>query len=139
MKLVNQSKDTYILRLDPDEEFIETIQNFCVENNIKSAWLEAVGSTKELELAYFNVDEKEYETESFQEFLEIITITGNISVKEGEVFCHAHGIFGKSDMKSLAGHVNRCIISATGEVMLHKYEGKVERKYDENTGLHLLS
>lgn len=161
MKLISKTKNLYTLRLDSNEEFISSVQNFCASNNIKNGWLEAIGSTKELELAYFNVEKKQYDTKLFTEFLEIIIITGNISrkllpssldgsgllthgsqedltPKEG-LTLHAHGAFSRSDMSLIAGHVKRCVISATAEIILHVGKGEIKREFDDKTGLYLLN
>lgn len=160
MKVINKSNNSYTLRLDPNEEFISSVQNFCASNNIKNGWLEAIGSTKELELAYFNVEKKQYDTKLFTEFLEIIIITGNISrrllssnlggsgflnqglqedptPKDG-LTLHVHGAFSRSDMSLIAGHVKRCVISATAEIILHVGKGEIKREFDDKTGLYLL-
>src|SRR3990167_1752519 len=79
-------------------EFINSIQNFCEKEGIKVGWLAAIGSTQDLDLAYFDTELKEYEIKKFKEFLEIVSITGNITLKENKVFCHAHGLFGREDM-----------------------------------------
>lgn len=146
MKLINKTKNLYTLRLDPNEEFISSVQDFCSLNNIGNAWLKAIGSVKELELAYFNVEKKDYDTISFNEFLEIVNITGNISrrvlpsgsaTKEGRTL-HAHGIFSRADMATLGGHIMKCVISATAEITLQVGEGEMKRTFDEETGLYLL-
>ncbi|MDX1607724.1 MAG: PPC domain-containing DNA-binding protein [Candidatus Spechtbacterales bacterium] len=138
METIKKENNTYFLRLDPGDEFISSVRDFCIENKINSGWLEAIGSTKDLELAYFNLDKKDYDTTDFAEFLEILTISGNIALKDEKPFVHAHGLFGRADMSTIGGHVNRCVISATCEVMLHAGEDKMRREFDDETNLHLL-
>jgi uncharacterized protein len=138
MKLISQNQDHYTVRLDPDEELIATVQAFCEERGIQHAWLSALGSAKELELAYYDLEHKEYQPVALQERVEIVNITGNIALKEGKAFCHAHGTFSRADMSTLGGHINRCAISATCEVRLEAGEGEVRRTFDETTGLHIL-
>ncbi|MCH8315295.1 MAG: DNA-binding protein, partial [Planctomycetes bacterium] len=146
MELVSTSKDFYILRLDPGEELRQEVEKFCKEQGINAAWVNALGSCKELELAYYNLEKKEYETKTFSERLEIVTAVGNIALKDGESldktqdlpFIHIHGTFSNSSMSVIGGHINRCIISATCEVSLWKSERAIRRKYDEFTGLHLM-
>ncbi|MEX2144865.1 MAG: PPC domain-containing DNA-binding protein [Candidatus Spechtbacterales bacterium] len=138
MRLVEKHKNSYILRLDPGEEFISVIENFCAENNIFSGWVQAVGSTKALNLAFYELGEKKYKTSAFNEFLEILSVTGNIAKKEGKIFVHAHGVFGRSDMSVIGGHIKKCVISATGEIMIHAGKNEMHRELDEETGLHLL-
>lgn len=139
MEMVNKTRNIYIVRLDPGEELIAAVQDFCTQHGVTSGWLEALGSSQELQLAYFNTEKKEYETKDFREFLEITTITGNIALKDGKSFCHAHGMFSRADMSTIGGHIMRCVISATCEVRFEVGEGVIKREFDERTGLHLLS
>lgn len=139
MKIINKKDEIYTLRLDTKEELIDTLQNFCEHHGIHFGWFEAIGSTRELQLAYFNVEKMQYVAKDLIEFLEILNITGNIALKEGKVFAHAHGIFSRADMSTLGGHVNSCVISQTAEVVLRASIGEVKREFDEEAGLHLLS
>lgn len=138
MKVISKSNNSYILRFDRGEDFIQGLQNFCKENGIASGWFSALGSSSELELAFFNINEKKYETKELSEFLEVITITGNLVKKEEKVFCHAHGVFGKVDFTVIGGHINKCIVSATLEVNFIAGDNGAERFFDEETGLFLL-
>ena len=146
MELVNTAKDFYILRLDAGEELRQEVEEFCKEQGINTAWVNALGSCKEVELAYYNLEKKEYETKIFSEDLEIATIAGNIALKpfddaQGKghnPFIHIHGTFSNSEMSVIGGHINRCVVSATCEVSIWSAEGAMSRKYDDFTGLHLL-
>ena len=138
MELLHTTPSFWILRLDPGEELRKEVEKFCAEQQIAAAWLNALGSCKEVELAYYNLETKEYETKIFSEDLEITSVTGNIALKDGKSFVHAHGTFSRPSMEALGGHINRCIISATCEIALWPGDGKIGRKYDEVTGLHLL-
>jgi len=139
VKKIYQDKTKYILRLDGDEEFVDTVQGFCEQENIKSGWIQAIGSTKDLDLAFFDTKLKEYEIKKFKEFLEIVTITGNVSLKENKQFVHAHGLFGRQNMDVVGGHIHRCVISATAEVVIFVGEGDIKREFNDQMGLHLLS
>ena len=145
MELLNKSESFYILRLDPGEELRGEVEKFCKKQGVVAAWMNALGSCKELELAYYNLEKKEYETKNFLEDLEIATIVGNIAIKDGNPFVHIHGTFSNSEMSVIGGHINRCVVSATCEVSIWPMgatspEGtrRVGRKYDEFTGLYLL-
>lgn len=138
MELIHKEENRHILRFDPGEELLSSIQDFCTKNGIKNAWIDGVGSSGKLTLAYYDLEEQEYKKKEYSERLEIIKISGNISIKEGETFCHAHGTFGRPDMSTIGGHVSECIISATAEIDLRSYSGTVKREYDKETGLHLI-
>jgi predicted DNA-binding protein with PD1-like motif len=127
-----------IVKINPGEELRDKIEKFCAENNIKTAWINAIGSCEEAELAYYNLDKKEYETKIFSERLEIVTAMGNISLKDNKNFAHFHGTFSRANMEVIGGHINKCVISATCEVCIWPSEESMTRKYDDQTGLNLL-
>lgn len=138
MKVIQQTKNVIILRLDAGEELRVTLEEFYAKERISAAWVEAIGSTKELELAYFDTAAKQYKTKEFREFLEVVQASGNIALKEGKPFAHLHGVFSRESMETLGGHIQRCVISATAEVRISTMEGKMYREWDEETGLFLL-
>jgi len=127
-----------IVKMNTGEELRDKLEKFCIENNIKTAWINALGSSEELELAYYNISNKEYETKIFNERLEIVSVVGNIALKDGKPFTHIHGTFSRPSMEVIGGHINKCVISATCEVAIWPSEEIMERKYDEFTGLNLI-
>lgn len=138
MELIKETKFLYIFRLNYGEELKGEIEKFCVDHSANAGSINVVGSANEIELAFYGAEKNEYNTRVFKEPLEILTITGNVSIKEGKQFLHAHGVFGRPSMEVIGGHIMRCIISYTCEVYLTKIEGSIERKYDEVTGLYLM-
>lgn len=138
MKILTEEQNSFSLILETGEDFIEILQNFCAERNIKSGWLEAVGSASALELSYYDRKKKSYDAVEFSEDVEILNITGNAALKEDKIFIHAHGVFGRWDMSTFGGHVNKCMISATCEVHLWAGNHVMKRKFDKHTGLYLL-
>ena len=139
MQIIKKSDNSYILRFDRGEEFIDTVQKFCEQKSIYAGWIQAIGSASDVDLAYFDTKTKDYDIKGFKEFLEIVTITGNITMKNEQPFCHVHGIFSKSNMETIGGHIHRCVISATCEVILFVGDGEIKREFDDKTGLHLLN
>lgn len=162
MELLQSSQSFYLLRLDSGMELHEEVERFCDAQGIGAAWVNALGSSQEVELAFYNPEKKEYETKVFSERLEIVTVAGNVSLKPQESgvaqegrdpdllhlkgdfsntkkpFLHIHGTFSRPSMEVVGGHIVRCLISATCEVGLWKSEGRIERRFDERTGLGLL-
>lgn len=138
MELIKETDLFYIIRLKLEEELKQEIENFCEGQNIQAAWMGAIGSSKESNIAYYSLKSKQFSVKEFKEDLEIVGITGNIFIKDGKPFLHAHGTFSRPSMEVIGGHIMKCVISATCEVLLKKIEGKIERKYDEFTGLHLI-
>ena len=51
--------------------------------------------------------------------------------KEKELYLHLHINFSNDRNTVFGGHLVRAIISATGEIFIHKIDGQVERKFNE--------
>jgi len=138
MQILENKKDRLILRFDASEELRAGIHTVAGKYGISSGWVQALGSCGELELAYYNLDTKKYETRRYTERMEVLTATGNIALKDDKPFAHLHGTFSDKGMAVFGGHINKCVVSATMEVMIWKGEGKLRRLHDEETGLFLL-
>lgn len=128
-----------ILRLDENEEMIDILTEFSESNKIQTGWVYALGSTKEIELGFYNLETKEYERKTFTEPLEVLDVTGNIGEKDNEPALHLHGSFSRKDFSTIGGHIHRLIANATVEIFIHKIEGTIKRAHDEKTGLNLIT
>ena len=142
MKLILQDKNKYVLKADVGEEVISQLQEFCKENKIEAASFFAIGAAKELKLGWYDVGAKEYTWKEFAEKLEIVSLLGNIAVRqpaeEKEVIAHAHGSFSNQHMQLLGGHVEKLVVGAACEIVLEKLEGHIEKAYDDEIGLNLM-
>ena len=139
MNVILLDKNVSIISLSPEEEFIESFTRYCTEKKISAGYLTAIGACKKLKLAWYNLETKSYEDHEYSEDMEISGIIGNIALIDGKPFIHAHGTFAKRDLTVIGGHIRSMIISAACEVRLEVFEGKIERKHDEFTGLKLMS
>ena len=72
--------------------------------------------------------------------LEIISCTGNISLKEGVPFVHAHAVLSDEQGKTIGGHLFSETPVFAGEFYIQELTGSpFSRKHDEETGLMLWS
>ena len=128
----------YVLLLSKGEKIVESITNFCKENNIAAAQFNAIGAIEEVELGFYNLSTKEYKWKNAKAELEIDNITGNVAVFEGEPLVHAHATVSDNEMHAFGGHLKEAVVGALCEISLQPLQGKLERKYDDVTGLKLL-
>jgi hypothetical protein len=116
----------------------EDIITICVRDKVRTARVEAIGGVKELRLAYFNHLTKRYEEHEYHEFLEVTSLLGNVTLKDGKPFLHAHGNFGRKDQSVVGGH----IVSATAfpilEVVVTPTKNTALRRFDEDVGLNVI-
>lgn len=138
MKCILKENNQYIFRIDRGEECIETLKGFAKDEGIKAAWFSAIGAADDAEIAYYNRQTKEFFSKTFTEPLEIVNISGNISLKGNDIIVHAHGILGNKEMQLFGGHINKLIISTFAEVTLTKLEGEIRKAYSDEIGLNIM-
>lgn len=99
----------------------------------------AIGAVQNANVGYFLGNGK-YSTVSIEGPLEIVSCVGNISVKEGLPFVHAHIALADKKGNMFGGHLMPgCMVGATFEVTIHAYEAmNLIRKLDPKSGMYLL-
>ena len=97
-----------------------------------------LGAVGEVTLGVFNTQRFAYETQTYTGDMEIASCSGNISTMDGKTYLHLHMVVANV-MQGIChgGHVNRAIVSLTGEFILHRIDGQVEREYSPEGGLNL--
>lgn len=130
-------KNKIIVRLDKGEEVIESLLNLTKKEKIKLASVSALGATNKFTVGLFNVEEKKYYSSLYEGDFEIVSLTGTLSLKDGEIYPHIHMSAGNKDNVVYGGHLNSCFISATCEIVIDIIDGVVEREFNQEVGLNL--
>ncbi|MDP7116294.1 MAG: DNA-binding protein [Candidatus Woesearchaeota archaeon] len=133
-----KKQNTFIIRLEKDEKIIESLTQFCEENNIKAGSFHGLGACEEATLAHYNLETKEYTEKTLKQPLEILHLNGNISEMEGKPYLHVHIVLSDTEMKALGGHLKEAIVGPTCEIFLTPLENAINRKKDKEIGLNLL-
>lgn len=137
MKFLKEKKH-YILKLELGEEIIDSVAVFCKKENITSGYFFGIGAVSKIKLSSYKLESKEYISQIFNEPLEIASLSGNIATLDKEIKLHCHGVFGKRDFTSVAGHLDEAIVSVTAEIIITPLDQELTRKFDSNIGLNLL-
>ncbi len=128
----------FVLRLDKGEEIVQTLKQFCVENDIKLGTISGLGASNKLTIGLFETETKKYHSKELTGDYEICPLYGNISTMNGEVYLHIHVNVCDSENRSFGGHLNSAIVSATFEAVIEIIDGKLDRKFSDEIGLNLL-
>ena len=129
----------YVLRIDKGEEILQTISQVCQQEGILLGTVNGIGAVGEVTLGVFNTKKFQYGSVEYKGDFEIASCMGNISTMNGNTYLHIHMAVGNSKEGEVhAGHLNRGVVSLTGEFFLHKIEGEVDREYSEEVGLNLI-
>jgi len=126
-----------IVRLNYDADLIQSITELAKNKGIEAGSFTAIGALKRAKLGYYDQKNHEYREMKIDSPHEMASCVGNVSLKDGEPFIHAHVVLADETGNTKAGHLFEGIVFAA-EVHLRQLEGpKLERKYDELTGLSL--
>ena len=130
--------NTYVVRINKGEEIVQEIKELCEKEDIKTAEITGLGASNLVEIGIFNVNTKEYKTTTFEGMFEITSLVGNATRKDGEVYLHMHINFSDETGLVKGGHLVKCRISATSEIIINKIDGEVGRKLSDEIGLNLI-
>lgn len=130
-------KNTIIARIDKGEEILEKVKELALTENIKLASVQALGAIGDFTVGVLKTEEKQYKSNHFQGDFEIVSLTGTINTMDDEFYTHLHLSAGNEQGEVFGGHLNRAIVSATCEMIVQVIDGRVNRKFDEDTGLNL--
>lgn len=131
-------KQTYIGHLREGSDLLKGITGYIVKNKIRTGEVRGLGAVTRAVIRYFNQETKEYETITFDDPFEILSLYGNISIQDYEPFPHIHVTLGDNKGRAFGGHLAEGTIVFLAEIMIHEFEGeKIIRERDEKTGLYL--
>ena len=129
----------YVLRLDPGEEIVASLTRLVEEEQVELASVSALGAANDVTIGIFNTAEKKYYSRRYQGDFEISALVGNVTRKDGEPYLHLHITIGNPVTGEVhAGHLSSATISATLELFLQVWNGRVGRKFSDTVGLILL-
>jgi uncharacterized protein len=127
----------FLVRAKHDSEIIKSITEFAEKNAVMTATFTAIGALECAKLGFYDQEKHEYFETLLLAPQEIVSCVGNISVKEGEPFVHAHAVLADQNGNTKAGHLLEGKVFAA-EIHLTELLGeKLVRKNDAVTGLSL--
>lgn len=132
-------EDTIIVRLEKNEDVIQSIEAICKKENVTLGYVTGIGAVNHVVMGLFATEEKKYYTKQYDGDFEISALVGNITTQNGEVYSHLHITITNSVQETVyGGHLNQAIVSATAEIFIRTLKGAVERVFDEKIGLNVM-
>ncbi|MBN1824139.1 MAG: DNA-binding protein [Endomicrobiales bacterium] len=134
-------KKIYMGRLPTDQDLLETLNSFCKKHKIFTGSLNLIGAVSRAKMGYYDQKKKRYTAcVELDKKLEIASCMGNISLKDGKPFVHAHVAFADLKGNTYAGHLMPGTKVFAAEFVIHEFTGKkLHREKDDVTGLPLWS
>ena len=133
-----QQKQIFMGKLDYGSDLLEGLAAICQKEDIYLGRVEAIGAVQKARLAYYDQKEREYCFFKIDKHLEIASLLGNISIRDGKPMVHAHSTLADKDGHAYGGHLAPGTIVFACEFVITAYDGpEFVRDYDEETGLPL--
>ena len=128
---------TVVARIDRGEEILDKLHELAEKEHIKLASVQALGATNDFTVGIFNTETRQYAANRFTGSYEIVSLVGTVNTMDRQFYAHLHMSAGNEKGEVFGGHLNRAVVSATCEMVLHLIDGTVDRRFDADTGLNL--
>lgn len=127
-----------LVRFEIGEKLPDALTDFAIRMGFVSGSLTGIGGVKNVVLGYFDLDEKQYVTFSVAGIVELVSLTGNVALLNGQPFWHLHASVANREGSVLGGHLVSLEVAITVECWIQRGNKIAGRKRDEYSGLNLL-
>ena len=136
---IDNSPRTYVLIFETGDELAEGLHQFAKEQTLSAASFKAVGALSSVRLGWFNWESRKYETAvTLDEQVELLSLIGDVALKDGEPVVHAHAVIGRKDGAAYGGHLLEADVRPTCEVFLTESPANLQKLIDPASGLALI-
>ena len=130
-----QDNNIILIRLFPGENIISMIKDACKKFGVKNGIiLSGIGQLRDIKIGFFK-NKNNYLEEFFNKTYELLSLSGNICRDKDDFFLHIHVVLGDEDKNAIGGHLFNGTVEVTNEIAILKTNLKIDRKYEEITGL----
>jgi predicted DNA-binding protein with PD1-like motif len=126
-------------RLAKGDDLLPALEKFCQEQNITLGEVRALGAVAHARVGYYDQEQRGYCFLELNQPLEILTLVGNISLKDGKPMVHAHVTLGDTTGRAYGGHLAAGTPVFACEFAIYEYSADqaLIRQNDPETGLML--
>ncbi len=133
-----ESRELFMGKLSHGSDVLEELTAVCRRENIRLGRVEALGAVQRARLGFYDQEKRAYRYLELAQHLEITSLVGNVSLKDGQPMVHAHVTLADGEGKAYGGHLASGTVVFACEFVLEAFEGPtLERVPDETTGLPL--
>lgn len=130
-------ENNYIVSIKDKSSIVQALNDFVLNQNIKSGQVTGIGAVSEATLRFFDFSTKDYVDKKFDEQMEVTNISGNVSVLDEKPLLHLHITLGRQDYSAIAGHLQDAKIRGAGEFFFYPFETTVYKTKNEEVGINL--
>ena len=132
-------QQTFALIFNTGDHVVSGLKTFAEEQHLAASHFTAIGAFKDVTLGYFDWEKKDYIKIPIREQVEVLSLVGDVTISDGKPNIHAHVVLGKRDGSTCGGHLIEAEVRPTLEVILTESPAHLERRFDKEAGLALIS
>lgn len=138
-KQIADNPKTDIIVLDTGEEILSSLKSFAEAHGLSGSSFKAIGALSRVELGWFNWESKKYQTAvKLEEQVELLSLIGDIALKDSKPQVHAHLVVGRSDGTAHGGHLLSATVRPTCELILTESPRHLQKQIDAESGIALI-
>ena len=121
-------QDTIVIRLDTGEEIHQSIRQICRREQITLGSVSGFGGIRRLKVGIWNNQDSCYDyLEESEKNMELLSLTGNITMQDDDVTTHIHVTAADNDFRVFGGHLVTGEVQNLAELVIRIIPGKVDR------------
>lgn len=139
-KLIHEhgGQKTFALIFETGDEAMAGLVDFARKNHLGAARITAIGAFRDVTLGYFDWEKKDYKKIPLEEQVEVLSLIGDVALKDGQPQVHVHVVVGRSDGSTRGGHLVAAHVRPTLEVILTESPEHLRKEIDPESGLALI-
>jgi predicted DNA-binding protein with PD1-like motif len=130
--------DTYLVRLDADEEITAAIAAFAADRRVDVASISGTGAAHHVVLGCYDRSARAFVRRAIDEEMELASLSGTITVMDGRARPHLHAVLAGRDFAAVAGRFIEGRVAGTCELVIRPMRGYAQRTENRELGLFLL-
>ena len=139
-KQIAENPKTVAMIMDTGDEIVSVLQQFATSQKLSGSSFKAIGALSHAKLGWFNWETKKYEVAvEFDEQLELLSLIGDIALKDGKPQVHAHLSVARRDGTAHGGHLLGAHVRPTCELILTESPVHLQKRFDPESSLALIT
>ncbi len=134
----NKNILTFALVFDKGDEVISALKQFATEQRLLASHFTAIGASSDAVVGFFDPVKKDYERITIPEQMEVLSLSGDVTIENDVPKIHAHVVVGKSDGTAHGGHLMEAHVFPALELILVESPKFLKRRFDQETGFALI-
>jgi uncharacterized protein len=136
---IDESPQTFILVFETGDKLSDGLLQFAKQQKLSAASFKAVGALSSVRLGWLSWEHKRYEPSVvLDEQVELLSLIGDVALKDGEPVVHAHAVIGRKDGTAHGGHLLEAHIRPTCEVVLIESPTQLQKVIDPESGIAVI-